>query len=69
MATIVLQVTGMKCGGCENQVRDAVMACSGVEKVTPSHKAATVEVEYDPATTDLDQVRKIITGKGFTLVH
>lgn len=67
MANMILKVTGMKCGGCENQIQATVMACSGIEKVTASHQNASVELEYDPAITDLEVVRKAIISKGFTL--
>ncbi|MBM3202560.1 heavy-metal-associated domain-containing protein [Candidatus Woesearchaeota archaeon] len=67
MANIVLKVTGMKCGGCENQVREALMACNGVDKVTASHKSATVEVDYNPELTGLDIMRQAITAKGFSV--
>lgn len=67
MATIVLQVTGMKCGGCENSVRDAVQALAGVNAVTPSFKANTVEVDYDESRTGLDTIKKTIQDKGFAV--
>ena len=67
MANIVLKVTGMKCGGCENQVRETLMACNGIERVTASHQSATVEVDYNPELTGLDIIRQAITGKGFTV--
>ncbi len=67
MANLLINVKGMKCGGCENQVRDAIMACNGVSQVKASHQTASVEVEYDPTITDLDAVRKAIHSKGYTL--
>jgi copper chaperone len=67
MATIVLQVTGMKCGGCENQVQDTVKNCPGISAVKASHKTATVEVEYDEARTDLEAVKAAIRAKGFAI--
>lgn len=67
MANIQLKVTGMKCGGCENQVRDALMACNGVSQVTASHQTASVEVEYDPAMTDLEAIRQVILNKGYKI--
>ncbi|SMF93338.1 copper chaperone [Methylomagnum ishizawai] len=67
MATIVLQVTGMKCGGCENTVKTAVSALAGVAAVTPSFKANTVEVDYDEAQTDPETIKQAIQGKGFAV--
>lgn len=67
MATIVLNVTGMKCGGCEKTVNEAVQALAGVESVTASHKASTVEVTYDADKTAPDAIKKTIQGKGFAV--
>ncbi len=67
MATIVLQVTGMKCGGCENSVRDAVKGLAGVNTVTPSFKANTVEVDYDESEADIETIKKTIKDKGFAV--
>ncbi len=57
----------MKCGGCENLVQDAVKSCAGVLSVIASHKAGTVEIDYDQTQTDLASVKKAITEKGFTV--
>jgi copper chaperone CopZ len=67
MATIQLQVTGMKCGGCENTVVKTVTALAGVTSVKASHKENRVDVEYDPAQIDPEAIRKAIAGQGFTV--
>ncbi|MGZ8216396.1 heavy-metal-associated domain-containing protein [Methylomagnum sp.] len=67
MATIVLSVTGMKCGGCEKSVQEAVQALAGIESVTASHKASTVEVAYDADQIAVDAIKKTIQGKGFAV--
>jgi copper chaperone len=67
MATIILRVTGMKCGGCENQVQDAIRSCAGVASAKASHNTETVEINYDEAKTDLEAIRKAIKDKGFTI--
>ncbi len=67
MATIVLQVTGMKCGGCENTVKDTVQSLAGVNAVTPSFKAGTVEVDYNEGQADLAGIKQAIRDKGFTV--
>lgn len=67
MATIVLQVTGMKCGGCENAVQAAVRECSGVSAVKASHQAGTVEIEYDETQADIEAIRKTIKDKGYAV--
>ncbi|HYE35133.1 heavy-metal-associated domain-containing protein [Methylocaldum sp.] len=67
MAKIVLQVTGMKCGGCENQVQDAAKSCAGVSAAKASQKTGAVEIDYDETKADLASVKKAITEKGFAV--
>jgi copper chaperone CopZ len=61
----VLSVKGMKCGGCETSVRDAVQALAGVSSVQPNFKENSVEVEFDEGQIDLETIRRTIVAKGF----
>ncbi len=61
----VLSVKGMKCGGCETSVREAVQALDGVVSVQPNFRENTVEVEYEEGKADLEAIRKAIAAKGF----
>ncbi len=61
----VLNVKGMKCGGCESTVRDTVKACPGVTDVKPSFKENTVEIEYEEGKADLATISNAISAKGF----
>jgi copper chaperone CopZ len=63
----VLNVKGMKCGGCETNVRNALEALSGVVSVQPSHKENKVEVDFDEAVANLDDIRAAIVAKGFSV--
>jgi len=67
MTTTKLKVQGMKCGGCETSVKEALSGCPGVISVNASHKAEAVEVEHD-AKADFAMIRKAIAEKGFTVV-
>jgi len=61
----VLSVKGMKCGGCETTVREAVKSCPGVISVQPNFRENTVEVEYEEGKADLDAISRTISAKGF----
>jgi copper chaperone CopZ len=61
----VIDVKGMKCGGCETSVREAVQALDGVVSVQPNFRENKVEVEYEEGKADLDAIRKAIAAKGF----
>jgi len=51
--SIELTVTGMKCGGCESNVKNKLGEIDGVLAVTASSKEKKVGVDYDVAKTDL----------------
>ena len=65
--TVSINVSGMKCGGCENTVNTALSAIDGVISVKASHQEKKVDVEYDSAKTDLDELEDAISDAGFTV--
>ncbi len=42
----------MACGGCGQNVRDALEALSGISSATADHERDEVRVEHDPSTVD-----------------
>jgi copper chaperone len=67
MATITLNVSGMKCGGCEKTVRETVSALTGVHSVEPSFKENRVTVDYDESQISVDKIKQAITAKEFVV--
>lgn len=65
--TVSINVSGMKCGGCENTVNAALSAIDGVLSVKASHQDKKVDVEFDPDKTDLDELEDAISDAGFTV--
>ena len=65
MATAKLKVTGMKCGGCEKTVQDAVNALTGVVSSKASFKESTLDVEYDAAKTTVAAIQQAVKAVGF----
>ncbi|MDD1611768.1 MAG: cation transporter [Methylococcaceae bacterium] len=65
--SIELTVTGMKCGGCETNVKNKLNAIDGILSVTASSKDKKVAVEYDAAKTSLDAIKAGISEAGFTV--
>ena len=65
--SIELTVSGMKCGGCETNVKSKVGALDGVLSVTASSKEKKVGVDYDAAKTDLAAIKAAIAEAGFTV--
>lgn len=63
----VLTVKGMKCGGCETNVKDKLLAVEGISSVTASFKNNEVAVEFDSAKVNLGVIKNVITQAGFTV--
>jgi copper chaperone len=64
---IVLQVTGMTCGGCETAVRRAVGRVPGVVSVEASHREERVTVTFGDDRPDRGAVVAAIERIGFTV--
>lgn len=63
-----LTVTGMKCGGCENNVTTKLKSLAGVKSVTASSKNQEVKVEFDGEQTSLKAIAQAIADAGYTVV-
>ncbi len=63
-----LTVTGMKCGGCENNVTTKLKAMAGVQSATASRQDQAVTVEFDNSKTSLQAIKQAIADTGYTVV-
>ncbi len=45
-------VTGMSCGGCEENVESSLTSIDGVSSVSADHESDTVEVDADDVAAD-----------------
>ena len=57
-----LTVEGMSCGGCEQRVRDALTAVSGVTSVSVDHSTDSATVE---GSTDVDTLVAAVEDAGY----
>ena len=57
-----IEVDGMSCGGCEENVTDALTALPGVESASADHEAGTATVEGD---VDVDAAVEAIGEAGY----
>ncbi|MGR9072581.1 MAG: heavy-metal-associated domain-containing protein [Gammaproteobacteria bacterium] len=62
-----LNVTGMKCGGCETAVTTKLLSEKGIVSAKASHKENKIEVEYDADMTGPEKISQIITEAGYTV--
>lgn len=65
MTKATLNVTGMKCGGCEKAVQEAVDAVPGVLSSKASAKEGVLEVEFDETKAGLDTIKQAVKAKGY----
>ena len=65
MERLILQVTGMTCGGCENAVTRALSRLEGVSNVSASHAQNQVTVQYDAAKVDRAKIADAINKAGY----
>lgn len=68
MTKATLNITGMKCGGCEKAVQEAIDAVPGVISSKASAKDGVLEVEFDETKTGLDAIKQVVKAKGYPSV-
>lgn len=64
---VILKVTGMKCGGCEGNIKNTLSNIDGVLSVDAKHKEDSVSFEFNEASTSLDEIITAISEAGFTV--
>ena len=65
MATTILNIQGMTCGGCVKSVTNALQREAGVEKVEVALAQGTATIDYDPARTSPQQLAELVDDIGF----
>ena len=65
--TLTLPVHGMTCGGCENAVKRALGAMTGVGDVTASHRDNQVIVTFDSAQVSAADIKTKIGVLGYSV--
>lgn len=68
MQRSTLMVDGMSCMGCVNSVKNLLRALPGIGQVEVDLGQGRVEVEHDPASTSLEQLRAAIEAGGYQVV-
>ncbi len=68
MQKLKLKVEGLSCSHCENRVKNAVGALSGVSGVAVNLSEKTVSVELDSTAVTEKQVKDAIEEQGYEVV-
>ena len=66
--SISLNVTGMKCGGCETNAINKLEAVEGIIRVIASHKDNKIEIEFELENTNEEAIIGVITEAGYNVV-
>jgi len=67
MTHVQLQVPEVHCDHCKTSIEGAVSQLSGVNSVEVAITEATVEVDFDDSSADLDQIKKTIEEQGYAV--
>lgn len=68
METLVLQVAGMSCAGCEQRVGAVLRRVEGVREVTADHTTGRVQVRIGPELADHSVLGERIENAGYEVV-
>lgn len=68
MEQLELHVTGMTCTACEQRIQRALGQIDGVIRSAADHRAAQVDVVFDPKKTSAEAVQSRIKQAGYEVV-
>ena len=63
--TVVIEVEGMTCAGCEPHIDDTLKKLNGVVSAEASYQNKNVKVVYNPKQISLEQIKKAIDEIGY----
>lgn len=59
-----IDVEGMDCSACENRLRAVLSRLEGVTGAEPDHRAARVDVRFDPGRVSEADIKERIRAAG-----
>jgi copper ion binding protein len=69
MSKLTLNVPDISCGHCKTSIEGAVGELAGVDNVTVTIDARTVDVSFDDATVDQAAIVDAIEGVGYEVAE
>ncbi|WP_027066247.1 mercuric transport protein MerTP [Maribacter sp. Hel_I_7] len=67
--TVKLNIEGMVCSGCEENINHSINKINGVTNVTTSFERGTSIIEFDTTKTNVDEIKKVIQSKGYLITN
>jgi copper chaperone CopZ len=68
LSTLVLDVHGMTCNGCEQSVVKSLTALPGVYLAEASHVDSLATVQFDPGQASVEEIQNAINQTGYEVV-
>lgn len=65
--SLKLNIEGMVCHGCEENINHSVSEIEGVLEVKTSYKEGTSLIEYDSIKTNSKAIKEVIKSKGYII--
>ena len=66
IAVARLTVEGMHCGSCVALIEETLNEREGVTAALVDLDSARAVIEYDPSTLDVEEIRAVIAGAGYS---
>lgn len=65
MESVVVKVSGMKCGGCVKSVTNVLQELPGVNRVEVLLDPGEARVDYDPGKVQVEAMKQAVADAGF----
>lgn len=66
--TVVLNIEGMTCEGCENTIKSGLESLPGIVKVKASHVDSNAIVVYDANQVTIEEMGEMVQKKGYKYI-
>ncbi|KAA3598886.1 MAG: hypothetical protein D8M57_12955 [Candidatus Scalindua sp. AMX11] len=64
---VILNITGMTCGGCSSKIQKALTECPGVKDAKVDHESGKAVVEVESGKAKADKLIETVEGLGFSV--
>jgi len=65
--SVKLNVEGMVCSGCEENINHSVNKLEGILGINTSHIKGTSEIKFDSTKTSISEIEEVIKSKGYII--
>ena len=69
MQTVTIKIRGMTCMGCVNSIKNVLKNLPGIAQLEVTLDPAQAIVQFDPTSTNPDQLKEAIIDAGFDVVE